>query len=66
MKIALDPYLLRRVPHTFHQGGDIEGIMTYPGGAADAGALAGSFDHRASSGLREQIPRYLAKDGGAG
>jgi myo-inositol catabolism protein IolH len=39
-------------PHTFHQGGDIEGIMTYAGARLTQVHLADSFDHRASSGLR--------------
>jgi myo-inositol catabolism protein IolH len=39
-------------PHTFHQGGDIDGIMRVRRAAADPRALADSFDHRASSGLR--------------
>jgi sugar phosphate isomerase/epimerase len=85
MRIALDPYMLRRVPltdlpglvadlgyeylelspradflpfflycapHTFHQGGDIEGIMRYAGARLTQVHLADSFDHRGSSGLR--------------
>jgi myo-inositol catabolism protein IolH len=39
-------------PHTFHQGGDIEGIMKYAGPLLTHVHLADSFDHRASSGLR--------------
>jgi len=39
-------------PHTFHQGGDIEGIMKYAGPLLTQLHLADSFDHRASSGLR--------------
>jgi myo-inositol catabolism protein IolH len=39
-------------PHTFHQGGDIAGIMRYAGGLLTHLHLADSFDHRGSSGLR--------------
>ena len=39
-------------PHTFHQGGDIEGIMKYAGPLLTQLHIADSFDHRASSGLR--------------
>jgi myo-inositol catabolism protein IolH len=39
-------------PHTFHQGGDIEGIMKYAGPLLTQVHIADSFDHRASSGLR--------------
>ena len=39
-------------PHTFHQGGDIEGIMNYAGPLLTHVHIADSFDHRASSGLR--------------
>src|SRR6202043_2280711 len=39
-------------PHTFHQGGDIEGIMKYAGPLLTHLHIADSFDHRASSGLR--------------
>jgi myo-inositol catabolism protein IolH len=39
-------------PHTFHQGGDLEGIMTYAGPLLTQVHIADSFDHRASSGLR--------------
>jgi myo-inositol catabolism protein IolH len=39
-------------PHTFHQGGDIEGIMKYAGPLLTHVHLADSFDHRGSSGLR--------------
>lgn len=39
-------------PHTFHQGGDIEGILRYAGNLLTHVHLADSFDHRASSGLR--------------
>jgi myo-inositol catabolism protein IolH len=39
-------------PHTFHQGGDIEGIMKYAGPRLTQVHIADSFDHRASSGLR--------------
>jgi myo-inositol catabolism protein IolH len=40
------------VPHTFHQGGDIGGIMQYAGLLLTQVHIADSFDHRASSGLR--------------
>src|SRR5262245_48870956 len=39
-------------PHTFHQGGDIEGIMRHAGQLLTQVHVADSFDHRASSGLR--------------
>jgi myo-inositol catabolism protein IolH len=39
-------------PHTFHQGGDIEGIMKYAGPLLTHLHIADSFDHRGSSGLR--------------
>lgn len=39
-------------PHTFHQGGDIAGIMEYAGDLLTHLHVADSFDHRASSGLR--------------
>jgi len=39
-------------PHTFHQGGDLEGIMKYAGPLLTHLHIADSFDHRASSGLR--------------
>jgi len=39
-------------PHTFHQGGDIAGIMEYAGPLLTHLHIADSFDHRASSGLR--------------
>jgi myo-inositol catabolism protein IolH len=39
-------------PHTFHQGGDIAGIMLYAGPLLTHVHVADSFDHRASSGLR--------------
>jgi myo-inositol catabolism protein IolH len=39
-------------PHTFHQGGDIAGIMRHAGPLLTHLHLADSFDHRASSGLR--------------
>ncbi|HYY77697.1 MAG TPA: sugar phosphate isomerase/epimerase [Actinomycetes bacterium] len=39
-------------PHTFHQGGDIAGVMRYAGPLLTHLHLADSFDHRASSGLR--------------
>jgi myo-inositol catabolism protein IolH len=39
-------------PHTFHQGGDIAGIMEYAGDLLTHLHVADSFDHRGSSGLR--------------
>jgi myo-inositol catabolism protein IolH len=39
-------------PHTFHQGGDIAGILREAGPLLTHVHLADSFDHRASSGLR--------------
>ena len=39
-------------PHTFHQGGGLEGIMKYAGPLLTHLHIADSFDHRASSGLR--------------
>jgi myo-inositol catabolism protein IolH len=39
-------------PHTFHQGGDLAGIMRYAGPLLTHLHIADSFDHRASSGLR--------------
>jgi myo-inositol catabolism protein IolH len=39
-------------PHTFHQGGDVAGILDYAGPLTTQVHLADSFDHRASSGLR--------------
>jgi myo-inositol catabolism protein IolH len=39
-------------PHTFHQGGDIAGIMRYAGDLLTQVHVADGFDHRASSGLR--------------
>ena len=39
-------------PHTFHQGGDMEGIMRSAGELLTHVHVADSFDHRASSGLR--------------
>jgi myo-inositol catabolism protein IolH len=39
-------------PHTFHQGGDIAGVMRYAGPLLTQLHIADSFDHRASSGLR--------------
>jgi myo-inositol catabolism protein IolH len=39
-------------PHTFHQGGDIAGVMQYAGDLLTHVHVADSFDHRASSGLR--------------
>ena len=39
-------------PHTFHQGGDISGVMAYAGDLLTHVHVADSFDHRGSSGLR--------------
>ena len=39
-------------PHTFHQGGDLAGIMRYAGPLLTQLHIADSFDHTASSGLR--------------
>lgn len=39
-------------PHTFHQGGDIAGVMEYAGDLLTHLHVADTFDHRASSGLR--------------
>jgi len=39
-------------PHTFHQGGDISGILDHAGSLTTQVHVADSFDHRASSGLR--------------
>ena len=39
-------------PHTFHQGGDIAGIMRHAGPLLTHLHVADSFDHRASSGNR--------------
>ena len=39
-------------PHTFHQGGDMAGIMRHAGPLLTHLHIADSFDHRASSGLR--------------
>src|SRR6266571_5519350 len=39
-------------PHTFHQGGDIAGVMRYAGDLLTQVHVADSFDHRASSGNR--------------
>ncbi|HEX8931127.1 MAG TPA: sugar phosphate isomerase/epimerase, partial [Actinomycetota bacterium] len=39
-------------PHSFHQGGDIAGILRHAGPLLSQVHLADSFDHRASSGLR--------------
>jgi myo-inositol catabolism protein IolH len=39
-------------PHTFHQGGDIAGILDHAGALTTQVHIADSFDHRASSGLR--------------
>jgi myo-inositol catabolism protein IolH len=39
-------------PHTFHQGGDVAGILRHAGELVTHVHVADSFDHRASSGLR--------------
>jgi len=39
-------------PHTFHQGGDIAGVMEYAGDLLTHLHVADSYDHRGSSGLR--------------
>jgi myo-inositol catabolism protein IolH len=39
-------------PHTFHQGGDISGVMEYAGDLLTHVHVADTFDHRGSSGLR--------------
>ena len=39
-------------PHTFHQGGDMTGIMEYAGDLLTHVHVADSFDHRGSGGLR--------------
>jgi len=39
-------------PHTFHQGGDMSGIMEHAGDLLTHLHVADSFDHRGSSGLR--------------
>jgi myo-inositol catabolism protein IolH len=39
-------------PHTFHQGGDLAGVMRYAGPLLTQLHIADSFDHTASSGLR--------------
>ncbi|HSK91642.1 MAG TPA: sugar phosphate isomerase/epimerase [Euzebyales bacterium] len=39
-------------PHTFHQGGDITGIIEHAGDLLTHLHVADSFDHRGSSGLR--------------
>jgi myo-inositol catabolism protein IolH len=39
-------------PHTFHQGGDIAGILDHAGSLTTHVHVADSLDHRASSGLR--------------
>jgi myo-inositol catabolism protein IolH len=39
-------------PHTFHQGGDMVGIMEYAGDLLTQLHVADSFDHTGSSGLR--------------
>jgi myo-inositol catabolism protein IolH len=39
-------------PHTFHQGGDVAGIMRGAGALLTHVHVADCFDHRASSGLR--------------
>jgi myo-inositol catabolism protein IolH len=39
-------------PHTFHQGGDLAGIVRHAGPLLTQLHIADSFDHRASGGLR--------------
>jgi myo-inositol catabolism protein IolH len=39
-------------PHTFHQGGDLAGVMRYAGPLLTQLHVADSFDHTGSSGLR--------------
>jgi myo-inositol catabolism protein IolH len=39
-------------PHTFHMGGDIQGMLRYAGDLVTQVHLADTLDHRASSGLR--------------
>jgi len=39
-------------PHTFHMGGDINGMIRHAAGALAHVHIADSYDHRASSGLR--------------
>ena len=39
-------------PHTFHQGGDLAGVMRYAGPLLTHLHIADSFDHTGSSGLR--------------
>ena len=39
-------------PHTFHQGGDLAGLMRYAGPLLTQVHVADSFDHTGSSGLR--------------
>jgi myo-inositol catabolism protein IolH len=39
-------------PHTFHQGGDLAGVMRHAGPLLTHVHVADSFDHRGSSGLR--------------
>lgn len=39
-------------PHTFHQGGDLAGVMRYAGPLLTQLHIADSFDHTGSSGLR--------------
>jgi myo-inositol catabolism protein IolH len=39
-------------PHTFHQGGDLAGVMRYAGPRLTQLHIADSFDHTGSSGLR--------------
>jgi myo-inositol catabolism protein IolH len=39
-------------PHTFHQGGDLAGVMRYAGPMLTQLHIADSFDHTGSSGLR--------------
>jgi myo-inositol catabolism protein IolH len=54
IRLVLEPHPddFIEAPHTFHQGGDIEGIMRYAGPLLTHVHIADSFDHRASSGLR--------------
>ncbi len=44
--------ILYCAPHTFHQGGDLAGIVRYAGPLLTQVHLADSFDHRGSAGLR--------------
>ena len=50
-------------PHTFHQGGDIAGIMEYAGDLLTHVHVADTYDFRASSGLRYILnpPRTQAR-----